>query len=115
MTYIIKYNKNNKRVRKNGVLTPAMEYPEQARKWIDKHLGGSKYVGFCSSNENISKDNCMICQLERENTELRNKVKEIMSLPSRGHYYNKDGSMYDGDDNLILMQDILDVLHNSKD
>lgn len=51
--FAIVYSRNNKRVRdKNGELTPVFEYPIQALKYIDYHLGGSPYVTIKKVGEN---------------------------------------------------------------
>lgn len=40
MVYVI-LNSTGKRIKKNGKTTPAFEFPKQAERYIDNHLGGS--------------------------------------------------------------------------
>jgi len=35
---------NGARIKRKGETTPVFEYPRQAEVYIDKYLGGSKYV-----------------------------------------------------------------------
>lgn len=46
MGYVIINNNGKRVIGFDNKLTPYFDYPEQAQKWIDKHLRGSKNLTY---------------------------------------------------------------------
>ena len=78
---------------------------------IDKYPNNHRTSHGITENGHMMFMSDVIKKLERLDyvEKVLNKIKE---LPSRGHYNNEDGSLMEGNDNLILMQDILNAIYS---
>ena len=79
MGYVL-VDKNKKRIRKDGELTPFFPYAVQAEKYIDNYLGGSKYVDIHKVSEHkISSDKVS---------------KNIIGVPQQGDKFKQLGNQH---------------------